>query len=192
MNGLFGSRAYYEYGNEPDLNNNDPASYIASWNKNVPGLRKLTNGGHLVGPSTYYANFTYIQSFLAGAKPLPEFISWHEYTCDASWAASICISHLDNWTVHISKIRSIMSSTIGTTLPIMITEWNYTPAASVAGDGKHDNASFMSTWTTKALQVLAANKVYAAMQYSCTDTLIPLIDANNNLTVQGAIFKQKG
>jgi hypothetical protein len=192
MNNIFGSGVYYEYGNEPDLNNSNPTPYITSWNKNVPDLLKLMNSGHLVGPSTYYANYTYLQSFLGGAKPLPEYISWHEYTCDASWDASICISHIENWTTHIAQIRSIMNTAIGKNLPIMITEWNYTPSASVSGDGKHDNADFMSKWTTRALQVLAANNIYAAMQYSCTETQVPLVDASNNLTPQGSVFKQMG
>ncbi len=192
MNSTFGSGVYYEYGNEPDLVNNDPAPYVASWNENMPDLVQLMNGGHLVGPSTYYANYSYLQSFLAGAKPLPAYISWHEYTCAASWDASICIAHIENWTTHIAQVRSIMNTTLGKNLPIMITEWNYTPSPNVAGDGKHDNAEFMSKWTARALQVLAANNVYAAMQYSCTGSQMPLVDTSSNLTAQGSVFQQMG
>ena len=108
------------------------------------------------------------------------------------WDASICISHIENWTTHIAQIRSIMNTTIRKNLPIMITEWNYTPGASVTGDGKHDNAEFMSKWTTRALQVLAANNISAAMQYACTETRVPLVDASNNLTAQGSVFEQIG
>jgi hypothetical protein len=195
MNNIFGPGiVYYEYDNEPDMDGSgtDPTWYINSWNKNIPVLQKLMKNGCLVGPDTYFANYGYIQGFLSQARPLPTYISWHEYTCDASWDASICISHLDHWTVHISKIRAIMESTIHTLLPIIISEWNYTPARNVVGDGKHDNAAFMTTWTTKALQVLAANNIYATMQYAATGTEIPLIDANNNITPQGAVFVKMG
>ena len=192
MNSTFGSGVYYEYGNEPDLVNNDPAPYVASWNENIPNLVQLMNGGHLVGPSTYYVNYSYLQSFLAGAKPLPAYISWHEYTCDTSWDASICLARIENWTTHIAQARSIMNTMLGKILPIMITEWNYTPSPNVTGDGKHDNAEFMSKWTTRALQVLVANKVYAAMQYSCTGSQVPLVDTSDNLTAQGSVFQQMG
>jgi hypothetical protein len=193
MNNVFGNGiVYYEFGNEPDLNNSDASWYINSWNKNVPALQRLMSNGRLVGPSTYYANYDYIQSFLSKARPTPSFISWHEYTCDASWDASICISHIDNWTAHIAKIRSIMNATIHVSLPIIISEWNYTPAHSVDGDGKHDNAQFMTAWTTKALNVLAQNNIYASMQFSMTGTEAPLIDSKNHITPQGSVFAKMG
>jgi hypothetical protein len=77
-------------------------------------------------------------------------------------------------------------------LPIIISEWNYTPAHSVDGDGKHDNAQFMTNWTTKALNVLAQNNVYASMQFSVTGTEVPLIDSKNNITPQGSVFAKMG
>ena len=40
-----------------------------------------------------------------------------------------------------------------------------------------------------ALQTLAANKIFAALQYSCTDTAIPLITNGNTLTAQGNIVE---
>jgi hypothetical protein len=85
-----------------------------------------------------------------------------------------------------------LCTTIGKNLSIMITEWNYTPSATVTRDGKHDNADFMSKWTTRALQVLAVNNIYAAMQYFCTGTQVPLVDTSNNLTAQGSVCKRMG
>src|SRR5205807_10197498 len=73
---------------------------------------------------------------------------------------------------------------------IMITEWNYAPNA-VPNDGKINDASFMTTWTTKALQTLAANRIFASMQYSCTNTVISLIGDNNILTTQGHILQSE-
>ncbi|MBV9256895.1 MAG: hypothetical protein JO215_02635, partial [Ktedonobacteraceae bacterium] len=44
---------------------------------------------------------------------------------------------------------------------------------------------FMRTWTSHALQTLAANRIFASMQYSCTNTAIPLISADGAITAQG-------
>jgi hypothetical protein len=49
----------------------------------------------------------------------------------------------------------------------------------------------MTTWTTKALQTLAANNIFAAMQYSCTNYAIPLVDSHNIMTTQGTVFQNQ-
>lgn len=191
MNRIFGTGVvYYEYGNEEDLNGISVNQYVASWNSVVPQLKKLALNGRFVGPVNYQYDPNYLTSFLQAANPRPDDISWHEYTCDDSWAQSICISHIANWTTHIQGARAIMMATINTLLPIMITEWNYAPNA-VANDGKNNDSAFMSTWTSTALQTLAANHIFASMQYSCTNTAIPMIDSSGASTVQGATFKQQ-
>jgi hypothetical protein len=76
-----------------------------------------------------------------------------------------------------------MNTAIGTALPIMITEWNYAPNAQ-ANDGKINNDSFMSVWTTKAIQTLAANRVFASMQYACTNSVYALLRSDGTLTAQ--------
>lgn len=81
-----------------------------------------------------------------------------------------------------------MSATVGASLPIMITEWNFTPKVQ-SNDGKITNSAFMSSWTTKAIQTLAANHVFASMQYSCTNTPFALINGANALTPQGTTFQ---
>jgi hypothetical protein len=72
----------------------------------------------------------------------------------------------------------------------MITEWNYAPD-TVQNDGKNNDSAFMTTWTTRALQTLAANGVFAAMQYAATNTNINLIDSTNTLTVQGTVMQKQ-
>jgi len=189
MKRIFGnSVVYYEYGNEEDLLGVDVTRYTASWNAIVSQLKRIALHGQFVGPVNFQYDRAYLTSFLQNANPRPDEVSWHEYTCDDSWASDICISHIDHWTNHISDARAAMTATIGTALPIMITEWNYAPNA-VANDGKNNNSSFMTAWTTKALQTLAANRVFASMQYSCTDTAIPLIDGSGTLTPQGTAFQ---
>lgn len=191
MNRIFGnSLVYYEYGNEEDLLGVDVTGYTASWNAIVPQLKRIALNGQFIGPVNFQYDRTYLTTFLQHASPRPDEVSWHEYTCDDSWSSDICISHIDNWTKHISDARAAMAATIGTALPIMITEWNYAPNA-VPNDGKNNNSSFMTTWTGKALQTLAANRIFASMQYSCTDTAIPMISSNNTPTSQGMVFQNQ-
>lgn len=191
MNKVFGgSVVYYEYGNEEDLLGVDVNGYTSSWNAVVPTLKKLALNGQFVGPVNFQYDRAYLTTFLQRANPRPDEVSWHEYTCDDSWANSICISHIAHWTNHISDARAAMTAAIGTALPIMITEWNYAPNA-VPNDGKNNNSAFMSTWTATALQTLAANGIFASMQYSVTNTAIPMVSSGNATTTQGAIFQQQ-
>jgi hypothetical protein len=192
MNTIFGKNTvYYEYGNEEDFFLKLSADkYTASWNHLIPQLKRATSNGHFIGPVNYQYNPAYLQYFLQHAQPLPDEVSWHEYTCGSNWSNDICISHIDNWTVHIAKSRDAMRAAIGKTLPIMISEWNYT-ANPTPNDGKSNNAAFMTTWTTKALQTLAANNIFAAMQYSCTNYAIPLVDSHNTMTTQGTVFQNQ-
>ena len=189
MNRIFGnSVVYYEYGNEEDLLGVNVTRYTNSWNAIVPQLKRVALNGHFIGPVNFQYDRDYLTSFLKNANPRPNEISWHEYTCNDSWSNAICISHIDHWTSHISDARSAMRAAIGTALPIMITEWNYAPNA-VPNDGKNNDSTFMSTWTTKALQTLAANRVFASMQYACTNTAINLISGSGAPTVQGNAFQ---
>lgn len=192
MNKLFGKNiVYYEYGNEEDFFLKLSADkYSASWNRLVPQLKKAALNGHFIGPVNYQYNGDYLQYFLQHAQPRPDEVSWHEYTCGSNWSNDVCLSHIDNWTVHITKARNIMQTTLGKTLPIMITEWNYT-ANPTPNDGKSNDESFMTTWTTKALQTFAANNIFAAMQYACTNYAIPLVDSHKNITTQGAVFRDQ-
>src|SRR6266700_583654 len=192
MNNLYGnSTVYYEYGNEEDFFLKASADkYTVSWNRMVPQLKKAAPNGNFIGPVNYQFNPDYLQYFLQHAQPQPNEVSWHEYTCGSNWPNDVCLSHLDNWTVHIAKARSVMQAAIHTTLPIMITEWNYT-ANPTANDGKSNDPGFMTTWTTKALQTLAANNIFASMQYSCTNYAIPLVDSHNTMTTQGTIFRDQ-
>lgn len=188
MNTIFGkSVVYYEYGNEEDLLGVGVTGYTTSWNAVVPQLKHIALQGQFVGPVNFQYDRNYLTTFLQNANPRPDEVSWHEYTCDDSWASSICISHIANWSNHFADARAAMQSVIGTVLPIMITEWNYAPNA-VPNDGKNNDTAFMSTWTATALQTLAANGIFASMQYSCTNTAIPMISSGNTTTVQGMAF----
>ncbi len=185
MNAVFGNGlVYYEYGNEEDLLGVNAPDFVASWNAIVPQLKRIARHGQFIGPVTSQYDRDYLTTFLQQANPRPDAISWHEYTCDDSWSNALCIARIDHWTNHIQDARQVMTTTIHTTVPIMITEWNYAPNAR-DGDGKINNSSFMSTWTTKALETLAANSVFASMQYTCTNSIYALVNGNNTLSAQG-------
>ena len=196
MNSIFGNTlVYYEFGNEDDLQGVPISTYTDAWNSIVPQLRHLAQHGAFIGPVSYQYNHDNLTTFLQHAMPRPDAISWHEYTCSYKDTPDYCLSHIDHWTNHITDARIVMQTTVQTQLPIMITEWNYAADQSTQSngmpisDGKYDNQAFMTSWMTKALQTLAANRVFASMQYSCTNTAIPLVDASNALTTQGNVFQ---
>src|SRR5947209_10935875 len=185
MNNVFGnSVVFYEYGNEEDLLGVNVSRYIDSWNSIISQLKRIALNGQFIGPVNYHYDGDYLTTFLQHANPRPDEDSWHEYSCDDSWPNDTCISHIDHWTNHISDARNAMTATIGTALPIMITEWNYAPNAN-AGDGKINDSSFMTTWTTRALETLAANRVFASMQYACTDSVYAVVRGDGTPTAQG-------
>jgi hypothetical protein len=72
----------------------------------------------------------YLTAFLQHARPLPDEVSWHEYTCDNSWSNDLCLARIAHWTSHITAARKVMENIVGKSLPIMITEWNYAPNVS--------------------------------------------------------------
>ena len=198
MKQIFGNETvYYEFGNEEDLQGVSTQRYVTSWNTIIPQLKHLSPNAHFIGPVNYKYSRGNLTAFLQQAQPRPDEVSWHEYVCGSSSQPAPCISGIDAWTDHIRDARDMMQKTIGTVLPIMITEWNYAPDLNVlpngqvtSNDGKHDNAAFMNTWTTKAIQTLAANRVFASMQYAATNTPLPMIGLDNNITPQGTAFQR--
>lgn len=196
VNRVFGnSLVYYEFGNEDDWNGVTITRYTGGWNALIPQFKRLALNGKFVGPVSYEYSHDNLTTFLQGANPRPDAISWHEYTCSYKDPATSCLANLDGWTRDITDARAVMQNTLGTTLPIMITEWNYAADQSTQhnglpfDDGKYNNATFMTEWTTKALRTLAANLVFASMQYSVTNTALPLITFRDTLTTQGETFQ---
>ncbi len=195
-NSVFGDGlVYYEFGNEDDYNGLTISRYTQGWNTLIPQFKRLARNGKFIGPVSYQYDHDNMTAFLQGANPRPDAISWHEYTCSYKDPAADCLAHLSRWTTHISDARGVMQATLGTTLPIMITEWNYAADQSTQSNGqpiddaKYNNAAFMTTWTTQALHILAANGVFASMQYSVTNTALSLIASDNTLTTQGMAFQ---
>jgi hypothetical protein len=195
-NNVFGnSLVYYEFGNEDDWNGVTIERYTQGWNALIPQFKRLARNGRFIGPVSYQYIHDNLAIFLQGANPRPDAISWHEYTCSYKDPAATCLAQISQWTAHINDARAVMQTTLGTALPIMITEWNYAADQSTQSnglpfdDGKYNNAAFITQWTTEALHTLATNHVFASMQYSVTNTALPLITYNNTLTTQGKAFQ---
>lgn len=184
---------YVEYGNEEDLSCNGGAginatAYQASWNVVVAQLKTNYPSYSFIGPVTYQSDPTYIATFVNGANPQPDYISWHEYVCSSSDSDSYCLSHINNWATHIANTNSAVQSAIGHTIPIMITEWNLDHSR----DRRYSNQSFIQQWTTTALNEwssLTSSGLYAAFNYTCeSHPAFQLIDSSDNFTYQGAVF----
>lgn len=193
---VFGKETvYYEFGNEADLNGVDVAHYVAVWNQVIPQLKQQFPTARFIAPDNYQFSRRYLKTFLQQAQPRPDGVSWHEYTCSVHWTAAFCLSLLDTWPIHFAQARAAMQEAIGTTLPIWITEWNYVSDQEIINgqpinDGKYNDPTFMTTWTTRAMQTLIANRIYASMQYFATDPPMPLI-SNNKIGIEGTIFQQE-
>ena len=184
---------YVEYGNEEDLGCNGGPSisataYRASWNSVVRRLKANFPSYRFIGPVNFQTNPAYIATFVNGANPQPDFISWHEYNCNMTLSDRHCLRAIRRWAAHVSKTNSAVKSAIGHTIPIMITEWNLDASA----DSRYANASFIWRWTSRALREwasLRAAGVYAAFIYTCeSHPDFQLIDGRGNFTPQGAAF----
>jgi hypothetical protein len=183
-----GQTVYYEYGDEDDALDVTADQYTQSWNQIVPKLKQLAPQAQFVGPATYQYDDDYLQQFLQQAQPLPDEISWHEFTCDAAWSQQQCLASIHTWDQHITSARLVMKQFVPSSRPIMITAWNYAANATPT-DGKSTDKNFIATWTQNALQTLAANEVFASMQYSGINAPVPLISSTNTLTTQGQTFR---
>jgi hypothetical protein len=186
---VFGAgTVYVEFGNEPDLVGIDVSAYTQAWNRIVPQLKAMAPTYRFVGPVVSDPNATYIAAFDALASPRPDANSWHQYTCTSRDADDVCLSRVAGWSADVRQINTAVRASIGTTLPLMLTEWNLDADA----DPRYANAQFMQAWTAQALQTLAANApngLMAAMQYCATNNaVLQLIDYANHLTPEGQAF----
>ncbi|MBO0792836.1 MAG: hypothetical protein J2P36_18065 [Ktedonobacteraceae bacterium] len=187
---VFGQNIFYiEFGNEEDLQGTPVDQYLSAWNTIVPTLKQQAPKALFVGPVTYHYDPKYLRSFLQQARPLPDAVSWHEYTCDAKQTSDQCKANLQDWSKHFDDARQAMTDQLKTILPVMITEWNYAANADPS-DGKSNNEDFMTTWTAQALQILQTNSVFASMQFSAINSPAPLVDNQDTLTPQGSTLQE--
>ncbi len=199
MRDLFaGQPVYYEFGNETDMhfdpddpNYVPPESYVAKWNQFIPVLKAAAGpGARFIGPVSFEYDDPYLRTFLRGANPRPDAVSWHMYTCKTTEPKDNCLGPggLDDWPGELAAARTLMSEILGTRLDIWITEWNFNPHSDIREDLKLNDQDFLRQWTRKALRTLAEGGVVASMHYN-VERAVPLATADGALTTQGQAFK---
>jgi hypothetical protein len=186
---VFGTdTVYVEFGNEPDRANIGADSYAAAWNAVIPSLKSIAPSYKFIGPAIATADAAYLATFDRLAIPRPDALSYHEYVCPPQGSDAYCIDHISDWATHIEKINAAVRGANGTSVPVMITEWNVDSSPDV----RFANAGFMREWTEQALQTLAALQpmgLVAAMQYCVSNNpQYGLVDAGNALTPQGEVW----
>ena len=158
----------YEFGNEPDGNGISLQKYVQQWNSTIPLLRKINPDTKFIGPVTYNNDISYIQGFLSGAKSagnLPDAVSFHDYPCWNENASQCLATGKTDFTNAINQVRQAIVSTIGTSLPVGITEWNADPGDSYMAP-LMSNASFVQQFTTTALNEMVQAKLDFANQFT--------------------------
>ncbi|GCE25560.1 hypothetical protein KDA_10440 [Dictyobacter alpinus] len=153
----------YEWQNEPDNGGPNVNDYTRSWNQTIPTLRLINTQAAFIGPAVSFANLEYIHSFLQQTKAagnLPDAISYHTYPC-TDVAITACPQHIGDYTIAVQKVKTEMKQTIGQSLPLAITEWNY---SWKPGQTPHDN-DYMRQFTTASLQALIQAGVTISNQF---------------------------
>ncbi|MEO3928868.1 hypothetical protein ABGB07_34175 [Micromonosporaceae bacterium B7E4] len=179
---------YLEYGNEEDLEGMGAAEYTRYWNQVVPELKTLVPASYkFVGPVNFEYNPGYAAQFVRDAEPKPDYLSWHEYVCNAGNDDTYCTSHIGNWARHVSEIDDAVRAATGRTFPFFISEWNLNPQ----DENRYGDSGFVQPWTRQALDQLRGmgSRLAGAMIYTATDHGdFGLIDGVR-ITPQGAAFR---
>lgn len=181
---------YVEFGNEPNLLGIGAQRYAAAWNQVIPALEAHSPTYRFVGPATSMSDPAYIATFDRLANPRPYANSWHEYACVPSDTDGYCLRHLASWTADIERVNAAVGAAIGTTLPVMFTEWNL----DAQPDPRQQRPGFMRSWTELALKTLEGDVgvgLMAALQYCVSNNgAEELIGTSDHLTPEGQVFFQ--
>ncbi len=161
---MLGNRCtMYEWMNEPDNNKISATAYANSWNQNIPLLRSANPQAIFIGPVVASPNTTYIQQFLTLAKQagnIPDVVSYHTYPCTDQTIAN-CPAQIASYGQDASAVQATVNSTLGYTLPLAITEWNY----SWKMNQTPQSDPFIKTFTTLSLDAMAQAGIAMATQY---------------------------
>jgi lysophospholipase L1-like esterase len=156
----------YEFGNEPDFNGISADTYLKRWRALVPVLRSINPAARFIGPVTYndQGNHGFMRTFLEGVKDsgvLPDAVSFHWYPC---WKDSrdACLAKASSYADVARGVEDEVSSILGKSLPVGITEWNFDPSAPPA---LGDDADFITKFSETALRSMASAGVAFACQY---------------------------
>ncbi|GCE17686.1 hypothetical protein [Dictyobacter kobayashii] len=161
---MLGNRCnLYEWQNEPDNGGPNVNDYTHSWNQTVPTLRLINTRAAFIGPAVSFANLEYIQSFLQQTKAagnLPDAVSYHLYPCTDQSIAT-CPQHFGDYDIATQKVKTVVTQTLGHSLPLAVTEWNY---SWKPGQTPRDN-DFMRQFTTASLQSFVREGIAISNQF---------------------------
>ncbi|MFI5240720.1 MAG: dockerin type I domain-containing protein [Candidatus Saccharimonadia bacterium] len=152
-------QGWFEFGNEPNTSPGNcgysVAQYSAGWNAVIPQLKAMAPNAWFGGPVLPNTDTAYISSFLQQANPKPDFVSWHLYSGSYTWSTSQLQSGWQGWGGQIGSVNTAVTTTLGHTLPLMVTEWNYAWDGGVGTDPRVTPLSTSVFAQTFAQQVLA-------------------------------------
>ena len=160
--------------NEPDYEGYHAAGYLKAWNSEIPRLRAINPHALFGGPASYTAqgNFCrytptsttcFMEDFLRGARAsgvYPDFATFHWYPC---WqdSQSTCRASVSTYGDVVRQVRGWVRSDLGRNVPVGITEWNFDGGNPPPSYG--DKSSFITSFTTRALQAMAQ----AGLSFAC-------------------------
>ncbi|GCF07013.1 hypothetical protein KDI_05770 [Dictyobacter arantiisoli] len=153
----------YEWENEPDNGGPNVTAYSHTWNQHIPQLRAINSHAAFIGPVVAYGDISYIQRFLQLVKAagnLPDAVSYHLYPC-TDQSIETCPQHFEDYTQVAQQVKKAVTQTVGYSLPLAVTEWNY---SWKPGQTPHNDA-FMQNFTTSSLQALAKAGIALANQF---------------------------
>jgi hypothetical protein len=180
--------------------------YLSRWVEFVTALRKINPNAKFIGPVTYddqgndcYYRGTppvpgaqpgdcYMQLFLRGAKQagvLPDAVSFHLYACndatDGFNGNGNCgPQEAQSYADATQEVKTWVKDDLGVNVPVGITEWNFDPGSNPLGD----NGSFMSQFSTAALQAMIGAGLNFACQFDAQSYggygYLDMFDINNN------------
>jgi hypothetical protein len=168
---LFKGRVkYYEFGNEPGWVYGSAENYTERWNYVVPQLKAIDSnikvGGPVDGGCDEWGQ-NYIRTFLKLANPKPDFVSWHMYAGRKDDSDSEIINKTSQWGKCIDIVENdVIIPTLGHSLPIVISEWNWNPLPDHEGDFRDEDEQFMWNFTSTAIEEFRDNRnLLMAHQY---------------------------
>lgn len=172
---LFKGRVrYYEFGNEPSLWLQLSAQeYTEIWNEVIPVLKQIDSAIKIGGPAFYSHGCydegeAYIRTFLQEANPKPDFVSWHMYFGDVNTSDQEILDKASQTSECIDDVENnVIVPTLGHSLPIIITEWNWNPNPDLQGDNRDLDKQFITNFTSIMIEEFKSNNYLLMAHQFC-------------------------
>jgi hypothetical protein len=153
---------YFEFGNEPS----DLTAYTKQWITMIPKLRAIDPTGLFGGPAFFYTYVSYFLQQTKAAGVLPDFITWHDYPCEAYTSQSKCLADtVTKFTADQDGALAAEQQILGYTLPTGVSEYNFDAGSGTLG-AWGDNANFMTSFTNTAIDTFVKDGFSFACQFT--------------------------